>query len=325
VIPVTPESGEVVPRLSVIVPTYQRSAILGRCLEALTRQTCDSGSFEVVVCDDGSFDDTNRVTAAFAERDTHAIRYIYQPNSGANSARNKGIQAARGHVLLFINDDTIPSETMLEEHLAYHLRYSDDRVAVLGRVTVSPRLPPSRLGPLHLDRAFRRLNPGAEYDWRCFFTCNISVKKSLLQRGGVFEESIRYHEDLELSERLSHHGLRVIYNAAALGYHDHYLTESEFVAIAKREADSLALWARKAPHVAPLLGSLGYETAMPAAIRWKHRAADFIVNPITIPALLFFARNIPQSFRVVYESLYLQVYQSTKRTALARAEKTIRS
>ncbi len=266
------------PALSVIVPTYNRSRVLYKCLRALEAQSCGAGEFEVLVSDDGSPDDTHGVVESFIARGRLQLRYLQQPNSGANAARNRAARAANGPLLLFINDDTIATPGMIAEHLSGHRDYSDPRVAVLGRVTASTELPHSRLAALHLDRAFAALAGRTELDWRSFYTCNVSVKKALLEQGGFFEEGIRYHEDLELSERLSHHGLRVLYRPAALGYHDHFLTEDEFLAVARREARALAAWARKAPHLTPVLAEFGFEPGLPTGRRVKHAAAGLIFN-----------------------------------------------
>ena len=306
------------PRLSVIVPTYNRAQILGKCLAALRAQDLAGDSFEVIVADDGSRDDTRAAAEAHMGRGAPEVRYLHQENAGANRARNRAIATARGEILLLINDDTIPTPAMLREHLAVHERFPDDRVAVLGRVTVAPELPRSRLAPLHLDRAFMLIGERRELDWRGFLTCNVSVKKALLERGGYFEERIRYHEDLELGERLSHHGLRVIYRPEALGYHDHYLTEEEFFAIAGREARALAAWARIAPGLAGALAEFGYEPTVPLARRLKHRLLGIAVNRATIPFWRRVARHCPAPFEAFAVRLYLALFQCVKRAHLRR-------
>jgi hypothetical protein len=207
---------------------------------------------------------------------------------------------------------------MLAGHLAAHDEHPDDRVAILGRVTVDPALPRSRLAPLHLDRAFDLLGERRELDWRAFFTCNVSVKRSLLARGGLFEERIRYHEDLELAERLSHHGLRVIYRPEALGLHDHFLTEDEFFSIAGREAKALATWARIAPQLAGTLAELGYEPAVSRGRRLKHRLLEVAVNRATMPLWRRVARACPQPLEPLAVRLYLHLYQCAKRAHLRR-------
>lgn len=306
------------PRLSVIVPTFNRAAILAKCLQALSSQTCDGDLYEVIVADDGSTDATRATVEPLAGRGAPQIRYLHQPNAGANRARNRAIAVARGAILLLINDDTIATPQMLAEHLATHDRHPDDRVAVLGRMTISPSLPPSRLAPLHLDRAYALLGDRRELDWRAFFTCNVSVKRALLDRGGLFEERLRYHEDLELGERLSHLGLRVIYRPEALGHHDHFLTEEEFFAVAAREGQALAVWSRIAPQLGPVLGSLGFEPAQPRARRIRHRLVELVINRATLPAWRWVARHCPSALEGLALVVYDKSYQCVRRASLRR-------
>jgi len=305
-------------RLSVIIPTFNRAPTLEKCLHALGDQTCDVKLFEVIVSDDGSTDRTRDAVGQFARRVPLPVRHLYQKNSGANAARNWAIRQARGGIVLLINDDIIATPRMLAQHLEAHERYPDDRVAVLGRVTVAPTLPPSRLAPMHLDRAYAGFENRRELDWRAFFTCNVSVKKSLLDRGGLFDEAIRYHEDLELAERLSHHGLRVIYQASALGYHDHFLTEEEFLAVAAREGRALAVWARKAPRLWPVLGTIGFEPALPLRSRIKHQLVELAVNRATIPLWRSIARHCPRPLENLSLRIYKQIYGCVMRAWLRR-------
>jgi glycosyltransferase involved in cell wall biosynthesis len=306
------------PRLSVIIPTYNRSAVLAKCLDALLVQEVapHRAGFEIVVADDGSSDDTGGVARSAAESADAAgrtrVRYLRQPNSGANAARNHAIAAAAGEILLFINDDVIPATPrFIAEHLAAHDQYPDDTVAVLGRVTLAPHLPASPLSRLHLDRAFDALAGRDEHDWRAFFTCNVSVKRSLLERGGVFDERVRYHEDLELSRRLAQHGLRVIYRPDALGYHDHLLTEAEFFSVAAREARALVAWSGFAPPAfVATLASLGFEPALPSHRRVVHRITDAILGPSLWRAAV---RRAPQRLAT---PLYARLYRAAMRKAL---------
>jgi glycosyltransferase involved in cell wall biosynthesis len=272
----------------------------------------------VIVADDGSSDDTRRIVERFAAATPVAVRYLYQDNAGANRARNRAIHAARAPILLFINDDIISTPDVVSQHLARHKRYRDDRVAILGRVTVSPDLPPSLLAELHLDYSYKLLGNRLEHDWRAFFTCNVSVKKSLLERGGLFEERIRYHEDLELSERLSHYGLKVIYCPEALGYHYHYLREDEFLSIAAREARALVTWYNLAPHLYSVLGTLGFEPAAPLMRRLKHRLLDIAINDATIPLWRYSAQRCPNVLKRLSVALYFQMYQAIRRSSLRR-------
>ncbi|HQK47481.1 MAG TPA: glycosyltransferase family A protein, partial [Syntrophorhabdaceae bacterium] len=124
--------------LSVIIPTYNRAPVLKKCLEALSNQSIPKDIYEVIVSDDGSTDETKKVTEEASFNNPCSIRYLWQRNKGANAARNNAIHASKGRILLFINDDTLAIFTMLEEHLKTHREYPQEHIAALGRMTISP-------------------------------------------------------------------------------------------------------------------------------------------------------------------------------------------
>src|SRR5208283_321176 len=125
-----------------------------KCLEALDAQTAPKESFEVIVSDDGSEDKTGEIVETFIRTHDLDLRYLRQPNSGQNAARNRAIGVSGGGLLLFINDDTIATPGLVERHFAAHRMYPSEEVAILGKVTVSPDLPRSIFARLHLDCAF---------------------------------------------------------------------------------------------------------------------------------------------------------------------------
>lgn len=301
------------PKISVLIPTYNRRGVLLLALEALAKQSVPHEDFEVIVSDDGSDDGTRTAVQASQARLPFTIRYLYQSNSGANAARNRAIEIAEAPLLLIINDDTIGVERLVAEHLQMHARNPQSEVAVLGRMTISPSIPQSLFGDLHLDDSFRGFEGRVELDWRAFFTCNISVKKSFLLEHGIFDEGLRWHEDVELGERLSHAGLRVLYCPEALGYHHHLLTERDYLRIAEKEGVALALWYRKAPHLTERLGEIGFHRVAPRSKRVVYHAADFALNPITLPLALRLARAMGRKWPHVGQNMYRKIFQAIKR------------
>ncbi len=302
--------------ISVIMPTYNRCGVVEQCLRNFENQTMRRESFEVVVSDDGSQDGTKDLVERISATSRLNIRYLWQQNRGANAARNHAIGEAKGDILLFINDDTIPVPAMLGEHCKTHLKYPQEHVSVLGKMTISPDMPYSIFARLHLDASYDRLEGKDEVDWHYFYTCNVSVKKSFLVKFGLFEEKMRYHEDLELSERLSHHGLRIMYNPAALGYHYHHLKEEEFLGIARRDGKALAVWHRKSPHLADELASVGYYLAIPYPQRLRYIAGDAVFNKFTRPVFLILARFLSRYQEDVSIAIYRKLFQSLKREAI---------
>src|SRR4051794_27416912 len=110
--------GPVPPRLSVVIPSYDRREALGRCLEALGRQTADPSAFEVVVVLDGSTDGSAEMLAGLRPR--HALRVERKANGGVASARNRGLELAAAPVVLFLDDDIVATPGLVEAHLRAH-------------------------------------------------------------------------------------------------------------------------------------------------------------------------------------------------------------
>lgn len=101
------------PRISVIIPAYNRGGLLIEALESVFRQTWTD--FEVIVVDDGSTDDTAALIAPFLSR----ICFLRQSNRGVAAARNLGIRHARGEFICFLDSDDLWMTTKLEEQIAF--------------------------------------------------------------------------------------------------------------------------------------------------------------------------------------------------------------
>lgn len=93
--------------VSVIVPCYNHGAFLADAVSSILSQ--DYPDVDLIVVDDGSTDKTSAVAASFGPR----VRYVFQPNAGLSAARNAGIAAARGDVLVFLDADDMLAEGWL--------------------------------------------------------------------------------------------------------------------------------------------------------------------------------------------------------------------
>src|SRR5215831_17735767 len=122
------------PRLTIVVPSYNRLASLERLLSSLERQTVPHDEFEVVVVDDGSTDGT---FDALQRRQTSiTLRVCQQANAGPAAARNRGVREARAELILFLDDDVVPIDGLIAMHLDYHAHHTNT-------VVIGPMMPPS--------------------------------------------------------------------------------------------------------------------------------------------------------------------------------------
>lgn len=216
--------------ISVIVPTFNRAAILRKTLEAYAAQSGDHRMLEILVVDDGSTDNTAPVVKELSRTSPVPVRHLYQQNSGLASARNHAIREAKGRLLLFGDDDIIPTPGMVAEHVAWHDLHPGKEIGVLGHVAWAREVRPTPFmvwsGLYGPQFRFGYCKPGLEVEPGLAYFCNTSVKTQFLRQNGVFDEAFRQYgwEDIELSCRLFRKGYRLLYNPKALGYHHKYET-----------------------------------------------------------------------------------------------------
>jgi glycosyltransferase involved in cell wall biosynthesis len=108
-------------KISVVIPVYNREKLLSNALKSCLNQTTEV--FEIIVVDDGSNDNTKEVVMNFANKFTdNNIHYIYQSNSGAQVARNKGIEFSTGDLIVFLDSDDILTNNSVECRLEYFIK-----------------------------------------------------------------------------------------------------------------------------------------------------------------------------------------------------------
>ncbi|HWH56230.1 MAG TPA: glycosyltransferase family 2 protein [Terriglobales bacterium] len=220
-------------KLSVVIPTHNRIAILQKTLAAYLDQTARNDILEILVIDDGSTDETSQVVPRLATSSAVPIRYLRQENSGPAAARNRGIREAQGEVVLFGDDDIIPVSRLVAEHLSWHARYTDPAIGVVGPAYWSPELPPTPLmrwwGLNGVRFEFPHMKVGQRLSWITGNFWNTSVKIRFLRENGGFDERFRYpmFEDSELSYRLATKGYQALFNPDAIGHHYKKVTFSD--------------------------------------------------------------------------------------------------
>jgi glycosyltransferase involved in cell wall biosynthesis len=206
-------------QISVVLPTYNRLNRLKEVLNGLARQQYPLSGFEVVVVSDGSTDGTHEFLAAL--KMPFQLTPVIQANQGPAVARNSGIARASGDLVVFIDDDVVPTPQFLAEHARFHSQQPD-------RVVLGPMLSPPdfRLSPWiyweqeMLMKQYCAMQAGV---WsptaRQFYTGNTSLARQHLIAAGGFDARFRRAEDLELGFRLARRGLHFVFNPAAIGYH----------------------------------------------------------------------------------------------------------
>ncbi len=207
------------PMISVVMPTFNRRETLEEVLPKLTQQTYPIDSYEILLCDSGSTDGTQEMIAAMNIPNLH---FLPGENRGRSGARNRGIQAAKGEIVLFTDADILASKNLLEEHARMHT--AEPGIAVVGREVQVDTLDEYRDVVAHPEKQ-RCLHSAStkELSWMFFLTGNASARRADLIRVGGFDENFTGygHEDLELGYRLKKAGVHLRYDFTALNYHWH--------------------------------------------------------------------------------------------------------
>ena len=220
------------PRLSVVIPTYERRASVARALRALATQTVDATTYEVIVVIDGSTDGTRDVVSMIET--PYALRMISKARGGRASACNAGWRQAAAPIVLFLDDDMEAAPALLASHLDAH--GGGARIGVVGAVpivTTASSTPVARYVASRFNGHLRNLGaPGYEFGLRDFYSGNFSIARKAMSRVGGFDESFTAYgnEDLELSLRLRADGVRLVFRGDAVA-HQHY--EKSFMALAR--------------------------------------------------------------------------------------------
>lgn len=212
-LPVTPNG-----HVTVVMPTHERRASLGRALGALGRQVFPAHHVDVIVVCDGGDDGSAEMAESL--RLPFSLTVLRQQNAGPAAARNLALAQARGPLIVFLDDDVLAYPHLLAEHVAAHADAAD-------RVVIGPLLPPTearkpwvRWELRTVVRQYYDMEAGAYRPGpRQFFTGNASVRLEHLRAVGGFDPNFRRGEDVELAFRLQAHGLRFVFHREAGALH----------------------------------------------------------------------------------------------------------
>jgi GT2 family glycosyltransferase len=208
------------PTVSVVMPTYNRLDQLRAALEGLARQHDVDERVEVIVVSDGSTDGTDDYLSSPAV--PLPVVALTQPNAGPAAARNRGLEAARGDLVVFVDDDTVAAPDLIAAHLRRHERPDDDLVVIGPMLTpddyaISPWV---QWEQDMLTKQYEAMRTGVyEATARQFYTGNASVARTHLRAVGGFDTTFRRAEDVELAYRLADRGLRFAFDPTAIVLH----------------------------------------------------------------------------------------------------------
>lgn len=202
--------------ISVIVPTYNRTKYICTALESILSQTYPN--YEIIVVDDGSEKETQRVLEKYAGK----IKYIYQKHAGLSAALNTGLKNSSGELIGFLDDDDLWADRLFEE--VYQIfADSDTDIVFFDR----------RFLKDNLKRELLDLNPVPEEflsDFestaileklfeRNFIPINTAiVKRKCFDEVGLFDVSLKTCMDWDIWIKMSYAGLKFRYSNKVLAF-----------------------------------------------------------------------------------------------------------
>ncbi len=256
--------------LSVVVATYNRAHLLPVLLKSLSSQTLAATSFDVVLVDDGSKQPVGQIVDAFARSLT--IKLIEQQNAGQAAARDRGVQAATGDIIVVVDDDMVLANDFLERHLAWHrLGYR----VVLGRILSSPELQNlplfERFHADQLEKFTESVLSGKQPRGTHVCTGNLSFRRADYLAVGGFDRSLLRSEDRDLGIRLEILGAPFVFGYDAQSTHD-------------SDHASLDVWLRRAYNYGMYDAKISDKhPSVESANPWQY---FFMVNPLTRPIIV---------------------------------------
>ncbi len=301
-------------KASIIIPVYNRKKILEKTLASLIHQTYPKKLFEIIITDDGSSDGVEKMISKYKK--LFNLKFITQEDKGfrVSKARNEGIRACKNEYLIFLDCDTLPAPTLIEDYMKWF--HITDNVFLLGnrKFINTDKISATKIKkdfsiieklPITLTKndVSVQIENGA-FDWRYpiflstnylknspnpFKYCigaNFAISKSVLEKSGLFNEEFTTWgcEDEEFAFRIYEEGAYFIPVLSAIGYHQEH------------------------------------EVPKTVESRKKQHETSRILYKELVPSVRSLGESMSKRFRIPKVSIYIPVYNSEK-----YIEKTINS
>lgn len=185
----TPPLG--LPRISVIIPAFNASAWIEKCVTGLLNQDYDAGRFEIILVDNNSSDGSRRLIQGYPR-----VRLLEEGVQGSYAARNRGVRESSGDLLAFIDADCVPAPDWLSAIAA--AMQNGRTQAVLGSRTPGSTSGPAKLIASYEDARVRYILENRRERSYFAFTSNMAVRRSAFERYGPFETVARGADTLFL-------------------------------------------------------------------------------------------------------------------------------
>jgi glycosyltransferase involved in cell wall biosynthesis len=207
-------------KISIVMPTHNRLDALPLTLEALNRQTYPKDNFEVIIVDQASTDGVQNWVLNYSA--PYRLRILPQQGKyGISVARNGGVEAASGRLIILLDADIIADPKLVEEHSNLH-ETNNSPILGCGRLLPYP--------PCYKSFVIKMANPDAgldrgtepeDFPFYYAFGGHLSFTTETFTRVGLFNPELKGFEDTEFAYRASQLGVGIKNCFQAIGYHNH--------------------------------------------------------------------------------------------------------
>lgn len=218
------------PFISVILPVFNDTERLARCLECLAAQSYPRDQFEVIVVDNGSEKSPQETVQQY-----DFCSFAQELTPGSYAARNHGLKLARGEVLAFTDSDCLPEPEWLAAGVAY-LAEHPEFAWVGGHIEVFPDDPERPSAVELFDMIFGLDQHAYVHDLNFAATANLLVRGEVLEQVGAFDATLKSGGDGEWGQRATSQGFAGAYCAAAIVRHPARRELGDLVRQARRHA-----------------------------------------------------------------------------------------
>ena len=183
------------PKISVIIPVYNKEKTLKQCLSSVLNQTYKN--YEVIIVDNNSNDKSKEIIREFGKKNKK-MRYLFESKISRGAARRKGGVNAKGEIILMIDSDCIVPKNWIKEIIEPIIKYK--QVAVQGMIKPTVLNYWSRHIQEENKKSIKKMLKEGEFNW--LRTGNFAIKRSVLRDVGYTNPDLVYAEDEELMVKL---------------------------------------------------------------------------------------------------------------------------
>lgn len=289
------------PFVSVVVPVYNDPEGIRATLDSLVQQSAPTERHEIIVVDNGSTDNTRTVVREYCRRDPDIELLVEDDVQGSYAARNRGIEAAVGSVVAFVDADMVVGSTWIEDVARRMAKTDAEYLGCDVRLFTASEegvvATYNRLNDLHVQRFVEELSFAP--------TCCLVVRRALLEELGGFDPRLQSGGDFEFGNRVARTGRRLHYCPELVMFHPTRTTLGSLLRKARRVGRGKTQLRRCYPdrYGSPLLGALNPGEFLPPRPSFMRRSIRNWTNLPISEKVAFFGMSYLTSLAKAYGQL----------------------